>query len=273
MGNKRLDVLLVERGLAQSRSQAKQMIETIGVTVNGQTVRKASAMVATEAQILAVQPKYVSRGGLKLEKALQEFPINVSGKLCLDCGASTGGFTDCLLQNGAEHVWAVDVGMGQLAEKLKTDSRVTSLEHINIRYMEEYSWLKQIDVVVMDVSFISVKLILERLFQIIDDNAQFIVLIKPQFEAGRQHLNKHGVVKNPRVHQTILWEILDFIENLGYYIKGIIKSPILGGDGNIEYIVCFDKTEDIVYTIHEKRIIEVVAEAFADVGCQQGESH
>lgn len=273
MESKRLDVLLVERGLAQSRSQAKQMIESLGVTVNGQTVRKSSAFISEDAQILALQPKYVSRGGLKLEKALQEFSINVSGKRCLDCGASTGGFTDCLLQNGAEHVWAVDVGTGQLAEKLKTDSRVTSLEHINIRYMEEYSWLKQIDVVVIDVSFISVKLILERLFQIVNHNAQFVVLVKPQFEAGREHLNKHGVVKNPRVHQTILWEILDFIEKLGYDIKGIIKSPILGGDGNIEYIVCFDKTENIVYTINKKRIIEVVSEAFADVGCQQGELH
>lgn len=239
MGSKRLDVLLVEKGLASSRENAKKLIESGRVTVDGKVVTKASRATEDEAEITAQQDKYVSRGALKLEKALEKFAIDPQGKRFMDCGASTGGFTDLLLQNGAEHVWAVDVGTSQLAQKLMEDDRVTSIENTNIRYMDKADWMDGIDGVVIDVSFISVTLILQRLFEILPKSAFYVVLIKPQFEAGREALNKHGIVKDKKAHIGAVEKVLGLVRQYGYGIGGITSSPIKGGDGNVEYLLYF----------------------------------
>ncbi len=250
----RLDILLSSKGLAKSRENAKRLIESGKVRVNSEIVTKASRSVDENAVIEVEKEKYVSRGGFKLEKALDTFGIDVSGKTMLDCGASTGGFTDCLLQNGAEKVYAVDVGTSQLDESLRNDSRVVSIENTNIRYLEKTDWLGNIEGVVADVSFISLRLILERLFVTVPESAFYVCLVKPQFEAGKENLNKNGIVKDKKVHLAVLKNMVSFVEENGYNVKGITSSPIKGGDGNAEYLIYFDKSEKIVYNIHNAQI-------------------
>lgn len=256
MEQMRLDVCLVERGIANSRENAKRLIESGKVEVNGKTELKPSKKVDENDKISAETERYVGRGGYKLEKALNAFDIDVCGKNFMDCGASTGGFTDCLLQHGAEHVWAVDVGTSQLAEKLKADNRVDSIENVNIRYIEKLGWMQQLDGIVIDVSFISLTLILKRLFEI-TDNVYYIALIKPQFEAGRENINKNGIVTDKKVHMQVIARIVDFVEENGYTVRNIADSPIRGGDGNAEYLIYFDKSDKNVYNIN-KRVIEGV---------------
>ena len=237
MGNKRLDVLLVEKGLAQSRSQAKQMIESLGVTVNGQIVRKASAVVSKEAQILALQPKYVSRGGLKLEKALRDFGVKPEGYVCSDSGASTGGFTDCLLQQGARKVFAIDVGYGQLDWKIRSDPRVVVMERTNVRYVTPEQLGEPLDLSVVDVSFISLRIVLPVIKTLLKPNeGQVLCLIKPQFEAGKEKVGKKGVVRDPAVHEEVLEDFVQMVNGIGFTILGLTFSPVKGPEGNIEFL-------------------------------------
>lgn len=262
MEQKRLDIALVERGLAPSRENAKRLIEAGKVTVDGKIQTKPSKSVSEACVITAEAERYVSRGGYKLEKALDTFGISVEGKSFMDCGASTGGFTDCLLQHGASNIWAIDVGTAQLSSKLAEYSNVVSIENVNLRYIDKQPWMASLDGVVMDVSFISAKLILERLFKTIDSNPYYIVLVKPQFEAGKENLNKHGVVTDKAVHCDVLRKMSDFAQANGYIVQGLTYSPIKGGDGNIEYLIYFDKSEKNVYNISNKKIEAVVQQAF-----------
>lgn len=256
MSKSRLDLFLVDHGFFRSRSQAQAAILAGLVFVAGQRVDKAGALVKPDSQI-EVRGKicpYVSRGGLKLEKALEEFRISPAGLVCLDIGVSTGGFTDCLLQKGAALVYAVDVGYGQLAWKLRQDPRVVVLERTNARYLKLADLVKasgqsaagwaeagqpQIEkpsLVVMDVSFISILKIFPVLGEMLGPAGKIIVLIKPQFEAGRADVERGGLVKNPGVHENVLKKIVAEIKNSGYIIKGLTFSPIKGADGNIEYL-------------------------------------
>ncbi len=262
MEGTRLDVLLVERGMALSREGAKKLIQSGKVTVDGRVETKPAKAVSPDAVIEAVAEKYVSRGGYKLEKALEEFKIDVTGKCFMDCGASTGGFTDCLIQHGANKIWAVDVGSSQLSPKLQSDERVISIENVNIRYMDKCEWMDEIDGVVMDVSFISAELILQRLFEVLAPNAYYIVLIKPQFEAGRENLNKNGIVKNKKIHINVIEKIARFARDFGYIASKLTYSPITGGDGNVEYLIFFDKPKENVYNISNAAIEQTVNNAF-----------
>lgn len=263
MDQKRLDVLLVERGIASSRENAKRMIEAGNVKVNGTDVKKPSKTFNVDSEIYAKTEKYVGRGAYKLEKAIDLFDIDVDGKHFMDCGASTGGFTDCLLCHGAQHVWAVDVGSMQLADKLKNDTRVTSIENTNIRYIEQLDWMNNIDGVVIDVSFISLTLILKRLFEVIPRTAFYVALIKPQFEAGREALNKHGIVKDSKAHVAVLKKITDFVSENGYAINGLTSSPIKGGDGNSEYLIYFSSKQSGTAFYTDTAIDIAVKEALA----------
>ena len=245
MAKQRLDVLLVERGLAGSRERAKRMIMAGEVLVDNQKVDKAGATVKPEAEIrlLGNDIPYVSRGGFKLEKALKVFPVDPTGLTCLDCGASTGGFTDVLLKNGAQKVYAVDVGYGQLAWSLRNDPRVISMERTNVRYLTAEQIPEPIDLAVMDLSFISVRLILPAVYPLLKDVAQVVCLIKPQFEAGREEVGKKGVVRDPKVHLEVLERFLEFVPTAGYTAVGLDFSPIKGPEGNIEYLGYLRKGE------------------------------
>ncbi len=244
MEQKRLDVLMVDRGLASSRENAKRLIESGKVSVDGKPVTKPSKTFLDSVTICAEEEKYVSRGAYKLEKAVSTFGVQVEGRCFMDCGASTGGFTDFLLQHGASNVWAVDVGSNQLADKLRKNCRVTSIENTNIRYMESAEWMSRINGVVMDLSFISLTLIFPRLFELLPDDAEYIALVKPQFEAGREALNKHGIVRSAAAHIAVLRKISKFVSESGYNIHGLTASPIKGGDGNSEYLIYFSKRDN-----------------------------
>lgn len=243
----RLDVLLVKQGLAQSREKAKLVIMAGDVFVNGQREDKAGTMFDEEKSTItvrgAVMP-YVGRGGLKLEKAFSVFPIRVDGYICMDIGASTGGFTDCMLQNGAAKVYAVDVGHGQLAWKLRMDERVVCMEKTNFRYMERGDIDDDLDFAACDVSFISLTKILKPAWQLLKPHAYMVCLIKPQFEAGRQQVGKKGVVRDPAVHRDVIVRILSFARSAGFAVKGLDFSPIRGPEGNIEYLVLLQKCEE-----------------------------
>ena len=234
----RLDAALVERGLITSRERAKTTIMSGQVYVNGQKADKAGAPVRSDDQIEVRGDtlRYVSRGGLKLEKAMQEFPITVSGKCALDAGASTGGFTDCMLQNVAERVYAVDVGYGQLAWSLRNDPRVVNMERTNIRYVTHEQIPELLDFAVIDVSFISLALVLKPVRALLSDAAEAVCLIKPQFEAGRDKVGKKGVVRDPEVHLAVLEAFLQHAKDAGFVVAGITFSPIKGPEGNIEYL-------------------------------------
>lgn len=235
---KRLDVLLVERGLADSRQRAQAVIMSGQVYVKDQKVDKAGTQVEEDApiEVRGQTLAYVSRGGLKLEKAMQTWPIALTGAICGDIGASTGGFTDCMLQNGAVKVYAVDVGYGQLAWSLRSDERVVCLERTNARYLTHEQVPDELDFASVDVSFISLKLILPALRGLLKDDGQVVCLVKPQFEAGREKVGKKGVVRDPAVHLEVLEHFLGHAKEAGFTVKGMTFSPIRGPEGNIEYL-------------------------------------
>jgi 23S rRNA (cytidine1920-2'-O)/16S rRNA (cytidine1409-2'-O)-methyltransferase len=240
----RLDVLLVQRGEVPSREQAKILIMEGKVFVGGNREDKAGTKVDTDAVIEVRGDKlpYVSRGGLKLEKALDVFPIDLTELTCMDIGASTGGFTDCMLQNGAGKVFAIDVGYGQFAWKLRQDPRVVCMEKTNIRYVTPEDIGREVDFASCDVSFISLKLVLPVAFTLLSQTGEMVCLIKPQFEAGREKVGKKGVVRDPEVHFEVIKSVFGFAGEAGFYIKGLSYSPVRGPEGNIEYLMYISKT-------------------------------
>lgn len=235
----RLDVLLVKKGLAPSREKAKTMIMEGNVFVNNQREDKAGTNIPEDAviEIKGNTLKYVSRGGLKLEKAMTHFGISLEDKICMDIGASTGGFTDCMLQNGAKKVYAVDVGYGQFAWKLRTDERVVCMEKTNIRYVTPEDIADVLDFASVDVSFISLAKVLPAAKELLRDEGEMVCLIKPQFEAGREKVGKKGVVRDPAVHREVIDKVITDARELGFSILHLEYSPIKGPEGNIEYLV------------------------------------
>lgn len=238
MAKKRLDVLLVDQGLIESRQKAQATIMSGLVYVNGQKVDKAGTPTDENAsiEVRGKALKYVSRGGLKLEKAMSTFPIELVDKVSADIGASTGGFTDCMLQNGARKVYAVDVGYGQLAWSLRSDPRVVCLERTNARYLTVEQIPEPLDFASIDVSFISLKLILPALRPLMAEGGQVACLVKPQFEAGKEKVGKKGVVRDPEVHLEVLEHFLEHAAQANFYVAGLTYSPIRGPEGNIEYL-------------------------------------
>ncbi|MBR6653456.1 MAG: TlyA family RNA methyltransferase [Oscillospiraceae bacterium] len=238
MKKERLDVLLVQRGLSSSRERAKADIMSGLVYVAGQRVDKAGTSVPedSEIELRGSSLAFVSRGGLKLEKALDTFGVTPNGKICVDCGASTGGFTDCMLKRGAEKVYAIDVGYGQLAWSLRSDERVVVMERTNIRYVTHEQVPDDIQLAVIDVSFISLRIVLPAVKALLAPDGEIVCLIKPQFEAGKEKVGKKGVVRDISVHKEVLRDFVTNAEALGFGVKGITFSPIKGPEGNIEYL-------------------------------------
>lgn len=255
----RLDVYLVELNLVKTRQKAQSLIKEGFVKVNGKVENKPSfkASEFDKIEITGEVCEFVSRGGLKLKKAIEVFKINVKDKVCLDVGASTGGFTDCLLQNGASFVYALDVGHDQLDETLKSDSRVKNLEGINIRDVSPEFFDKPITFAVCDVSFISLKLVLLHIKRLICENSSAVVLVKPQFEAGKENIKKGGIVKDKKAHIRVLEDIISFCYQCNFQLNGIDFSPIKGGDGNVEYLLYLSACEEMnVKTFDIKKIVE-----------------
>lgn len=247
----RLDVILVKQGFAPSREKAKAILMTGSVFVNGQREDKAGTTFdesTIQIEVKGSALKYVSRGGLKLEKAMEEFPVTLNGAVCMDIGASTGGFTDCMLQNGAVKVYAIDVGHGQLAWKLRSDERVVCMEKTNFRYVTSEEITDRIDFASVDVSFISLTKILIPARELLRAQGQMVCLIKPQFEAGREKVGKKGVVRDPQVHEEVIHKIVDYADLIGFAVNGLTYSPIKGPEGNIEYLVYIVKKADIPET-------------------------
>jgi len=233
----RLDLLLVERGFAQSREKARALILAGQVLVQGQKVDKAGHSVSIDSKIEVFEsPKYVGRGGLKLEAALDHFRIQPSGKICLDIGSSTGGFTDCLLQRGAARVYAIDVGTGQLDWKLRNDPRVIAQEQVNARFLGREQIPEPIDLAVCDVSFISITMILPVLPNLLTERAEMVILVKPQFELERHQVGKGGIIRDPGLHHQACRRVEEAVQRLGYRSE-IIPSPILGAEGNQEFLL------------------------------------
>lgn len=243
---KRLDVLVFEKGFAQSREKAKAIIMAGQVYVNNQKCDKCGVSYDENLplEVRGDTQRYVSRGGYKLEKAMNSFPITLSNKVTMDIGASTGGFTDCMLQNGATKVYSVDVGYGQLAWKLRNDERVVNLERTNMRYVTNEQVPDKIDFFSVDVSFISLKLILPVARELLSDNGEGVCLIKPQFEAGKDKVGKNGVVRDKNVHIEVVNTIIDFCLNNGFDVLGLDYSPIKGPQGNIEYLIHIRKSDN-----------------------------
>ncbi len=239
MSKRRLDNLLIERGIIQSRERAKGLILSGDVRVNGNPVNKAGTLIDEDAEIelTGKDIPYVSRGGLKLEKAIKEFDINLKDKVAIDVGASTGGFTDCLLQNGAKKVYAIDVGYGQLAWKLRKDPRVVVIERKNIRYIKPSDIGEPVDITTIDVSFISLKLVLPIVKNLLKENGEIIALIKPQFEVGKGEVGKGGIVREKEKHEKVISEIKSFAIDLGFKVLNITESPIAGQKGNVEFLI------------------------------------
>lgn len=243
---KRLDLVIFEQGHTESREKAKALIMAGQVYVNGQKELKSGFQVKEDDKIEVRGEKmpYVSRGGFKLEQAMNEFPITLEGKICMDIGASTGGFTDCMLQNGAKKVYSIDVGYGQLAWKLRTDERVVNMERTNFRYVTSEECPEPIDFASVDVSFISLEIILPVLRERLREGGQAVCLIKPQFEAGRENVGKKGVVRDPKVHENVVRETTEFAFENGFSLLGLTYSPIKGPEGNIEYLMYIEKSEN-----------------------------
>jgi hemolysin TlyA family protein len=245
MKKERIDKLLVERGLADSRTKAQALVMAGVVLVNEKRIEKPSETFSQEAKIRlkgqSAELRYVGRGGLKLEKALNEFHIRPSEYVCLDVGASTGGFTDCLLQHGARKVVAVDVGTNQLVWKLRCDERVEVRENVNARYLKPEDFSEKFDLIVMDVSFISVTKILPALVPLLKDEGRIVTLIKPQFEVGKGEVEKGGIVKDAEKHKRVVAEVNVFAENCGLEVLGVTDSPILGADGNKEFLALYGR--------------------------------
>ena len=257
----RLDVAVFEQGYAPSREKAKAIIMAGIVYVNNQKVDKAGFELK-EGDVLEVRGKtlqYVSRGGLKLEKAMQEFPITLEGKVCMDVGASTGGFTDCMLQNGAVKVYSVDVGYGQLAWKLRTDERVVNLERTNFRYATREQIPDEIDFASVDVSFISLKHILPNLNTLLASDGQAVCLIKPQFEAGKEKVGKKGVVRDLNVHLEVVENVINLAVENGFSVMGLQFSPIKGPEGNIEYLIYLNKSANPIVSenVNAKELVNM----------------
>lgn len=261
----RLDVRVHELGLAESREQAKRLILAGEVLVDGQLVDRAAAKVSLEAQIeVRAKPPYVSRGGLKLEHALDVFGIEVAGLVVADLGASTGGFTDCMLQRGASRVYAVDVGYGQLDWKLRSDPRVVTMERINVRYLDPADVPERFDLITIDVSFISLKLILPVAGKLLKDDGKCLCLVKPQFEAGRSQVGKNGIVRDKNTHRSVLRAVVEYGNENGLGFAGLSYSPITGTKGNIEFLMLLktgadgaEASEDVIEATVEQAHFEL----------------
>ena len=258
MAKKRLDVAVTEQGLAESRQKAQAIIMAGQVYVNGQKVDKAGAPVREDdkIEVRGKQLRYVSRGGLKLDKAMACWPITLDGAVCADIGASTGGFTDCMLQNGAAKVYAVDVGYNQLDWRLRTHPQVVCMERTNARYLTKEQIPEELDFFSVDVSFISLKLILPALRPLMKEGREGVCLVKPQFEAGREKVGKNGVVRDPAVHLEVLEHFLSHAAEAGFSVKDITFSPIKGPEGNIEYLGYLYAGEDPAYGGDLKALVE-----------------
>ena len=265
MAKERLDVLLVSRGLAESREKAKAIIMSGNVYVDGQKEDKAGSNFPAEAviEVRGNTLKYVSRGGLKLEKAMENFDVTLAGKICMDVGSSTGGFTDCMLQNGAVKVYPVDVGHGQLAWKLRNDERVVCMEKTNIRYVTPEDVADKINFSSIDVSFISLTKVLGPVKELLSDDGQIVCLIKPQFEAGREKVGKHGVVRDSAVHLEVIEKVIDFAISIGFEVLNLEFSPVKGPEGNIEYLLHLQKHTEGSYPDVPFEAAQVVEKAHA----------
>ena len=256
----RLDVLLVNNGLAESREKAKRTIMAGLVTVDGRLEDKPGSRfdIDSDVQVKGQECPYVSRGGLKLEKAIEEWGVSCDGAVCVDMGASTGGFTDCMLQHGARKVYAIDVGYGQLDYKLRTDERVINMEKTNIRYMDTSLIEEPVDLISIDVSFISVKHMFPVAAQILSEDGKILCLVKPQFEAGREQVGKGGIVRDPAVHSEVIIKVMGYASDNGLYPLALSWSPIKGTKGNIEYILLLSRkkcdnyidVDEVVKTSH-----------------------
>jgi len=261
---KRLDVLLVEKGLADSREKAKRLIMAGIVYVDNNKEDKAGSTFDEEKniEVRGATLKYVSRGGLKLEKAMQTFPISLTDTVCMDVGASTGGFTDCMLQSGAVKVYAVDVGHGQLDWKLRNDPRVVCMEKTNIRYVEPKDIEELVDFASIDVSFISLTKVLGPVYNLLTESGTVAALIKPQFEAGREQVGKKGVVRDKKVHKEVIRQVIEYAKSIQFTPEGLTFSPVKGPEGNIEYLVYLKKIADAdVPEITDVMIDEIVEES------------
>ena len=257
MGKERLDVFLFENGYAKSRTAAQALIMEGIVYVDNQKAMKAGDMVSgtEKIEVRGKTLEYVSRGGLKLEKAMKSFNISLQSLVCMDIGASTGGFTDCMLKNGAVKVYSVDVGYGQLAWTLRQDERVVNMERTNIRYVERKDIDDDLDFFSVDVSFISLKKVLPVAYNLLKENGKGACLIKPQFEAGRAAIGKGGIVKSKSDREAAVFKVLDFANSMGLICTGLIVSPITGGDGNTEYLAIFKKKGDPIARETVKKIV------------------
>lgn len=258
MKKQRLDQLIFDMGLAPSRERAKTTIMSGLVFVDGQRADKPGMAVSPESRIEVRGDAipYVSRGGLKLEKALRVFGIDPAGMTCIDCGASTGGFTDVLLKNGAKKVYAVDVGYGQLAWSLRSDPRVTVMERTNVRYLTHEQIPEPMDLAVMDLSFISLRLVLPPVYELLRDGACAVCLVKPQFEAGREKVGKKGVVRDKAVHTEVIESFMQFAGEAGFSVRGVDYSPIRGPEGNIEYLGWLQKCGEPSVEVNAAAIVE-----------------
>lgn len=254
----RLDVILVKRNLIESREKAKAVIMSGNVFVNGQREDKAGSMFleSVTIEVKGIQSKYVSRGGFKLEKAVEQYGVSLEGRICMDVGSSTGGFTDCMLQNGASKVYAVDVGTNQLAWKLRQDERVISMEKTNIRYLEPDQISDSVEFISIDVAFISLTKVLLPVRELLKDQGEVVCLIKPQFEAGREKVGKKGVVREPEVHVEVIEKVICYAVNLGFRILNLDYSPIKGPEGNIEYLLHIQKSQVPVRDTEEEIHLE-----------------
>lgn len=266
MSKKRLDIFLVEQGFVESRERAKSIIMEGNVLVNEIKIDKCGTLVKEDAKIRLLKEDFpfVSRGGLKLKKAVEYFKIDLKGKIAADIGASTGGFTDCMLQNGAAKVYAIDVGYGQLAWKLRNDDRVVNLERTNIRYVTDENLPELLDFISIDVAFISLEKVLPVARNFLKNTGRIVALIKPQFEAGKDRVGKKGVVKDANVHIDVVKKILSFCAEENLAIIGLTYSPIKGPEGNIEYLVYLEKNnfeEENIEKFNEENINSVVEEA------------
>ncbi|SHI69811.1 23S rRNA (cytidine1920-2'-O)/16S rRNA (cytidine1409-2'-O)-methyltransferase [Dethiosulfatibacter aminovorans DSM 17477] len=249
----RIDVLLTEKKYFDSREKAKRALMAGNVLVNNVIVDKAGAMVEVDAEIrVKERDKYVSRGGFKLEKSIAEFGLVLDDKICMDIGSSTGGFTDCMLQNGASKVYSVDVGYGQLDWKLRSDDRVVVMERCNFRNLDTDTIEESIDFFSVDVSFISLKHIFPNIRKLSNDDSQIVTLVKPQFEAGREKVGKHGVVRDSNVHIEVIQKVVNYARENGLFCKSVTFSPIKGAKGNIEYLALFTTRDDNIEIDAEK---------------------
>ncbi|WP_113675634.1 TlyA family RNA methyltransferase [Vallitalea guaymasensis] len=254
----RLDILLFNKGLADSREKAKSIIMTGNVFVNGEREDKPGTKFDIKSEIIVKKNPnpYVSRGGLKLDKAVKEFGLKLENKVCADVGASTGGFTDCMLQNGAKKVYSIDVGYGQFAWKLRQDERVVCMEKTNVRYVTKDMVNDEMDFVSIDVSFISLTKVLEPVKKLMSENSEMVCLIKPQFEAGREKVGKKGVVRDRAVHEEVIEKIMKYVLSIDFSIKDLSFSPIKGPEGNIEYLLYL--TTEGQSTMDDEEIISIV---------------